>query len=248
MAKEGNQLNLFEDESIEKQHPFFERKVFVSGFPAAEKRIINNLIRQKGGTVANQISKNIHYAVFGFGTPESHYKQIKKLEFNGFKIRILTTEDLERIKKGDYETYMSTSEIIKDLDLTYEYLEKYSLDLSGINPISGKEIYIGDNFKGSVDILRQMAGNLSAYGNPTMYEDTNICLLSNETTELLYKGEKDNTVKLIQDYYNSHKSPTFKLSFLTEKKFLDFIARWCNTYQDDVTYDLYVSFLNSKYL
>lgn len=113
------------------------------------------------------------------------------------------------------------------------------------NPIARKEIYIGKGLAGNKDPFCQITGNLGATGDYTISQDTNICILSDNTIRKLQQGEKDETILHIQNYYNSNKAITFELSFLSESDILEFCRSRCDKFGDNATREYYNSYMSS---
>ena len=93
----------------------------------------------------------------------------------------------------------------------------------GNNVLARKELYIGGGLAGDRDCFAQITGNLGACGDYTIYPETNLCVLSDSTLQKLQLGEKDETIRYIQDYYNGGRSTTFELSFISEGDILRFV-------------------------
>lgn len=113
------------------------------------------------------------------------------------------------------------------------------------NIIATKELFFGKNFSGNIDLLRQITGNLGAFGDTDIYPETNICVLSDNTIELLSHGTKDETIAYIEDYYNNRNSITFDFSFLSESAILDYCRRRCEWCGDKITMSLYMKYIHS---
>ena len=92
-----------------------------------------------------------------------------------------------------------------------------------------------------------LVGNLGAFGDADIYPETNICVLSDNTIELLSLGTKDETIKYIEDYYNNRNSITFDFSFLSESTILDYCRRRCEWCGDEITMSLYIKYLQSAH-
>ena len=74
-----------------------------------------------------------------------------------------------------------------------------------------------------------------------------IFVLSNATIEKLQRGEKDENILKIQNYYNHNKSEKFDFSFMTEDDILNFAQLWIKTHNDKVLLSLYERYMNSEY-
>ena len=75
-----------------------------------------------------------------------------------------------------------------------------------------------------------------------------IFVLSNSTTEKLQRGEKDENILMIQNYYNHNKTEKFDFSFMTEDDILNFAQLWINTHNDQVLNSLLQRYLQSEYV
>lgn len=97
-----------------------------------------------------------------------------------------------------------------------------------MNVIASKELFYGKGFAGKFSLFNQMTGNLGAAGDDlSIYPDTNICVLSNQTISKLENGIKDETILYIQDFYNNNKSVKFDFKFISEQEILDFCKSRC---------------------
>ena len=120
----------------------------------------------------------------------------------------------------------------------------------GNNVLARKELYIGGGLAGDRDCFAQITGNLGACGDRAIYPETNLCVLSDSTLEKLQLGEKDETVLYIQDYYNSGRSTTFELSFISEGDILRFVKERVGSIGDMSTgyyYKRYMGEIRKEY-
>ena len=111
-----------------------------------------------------------------------------------------------------------------------------------------KELFYGKGFAGNFDLFNQITGNLGAAGdNIQIYPETNIILLSDSTLSKLEKGEKDETIQYIQNYYNNNKSIVFDFKFLSESDVLNFCKERCERCGDELTMEMYERYMESAY-
>ena len=165
-------------------------------------------------------------------------------------IRRLSQEDLDCIFRGEnWEEYAISNEVVKELDFTMDHFNQhhYMFDEGVRNKIAGKELYFCEGFRKDKYAISQIAGNLAAWCNHMLSSQIQIFVLSNSTIEKLQRGEKDENILMIQNYYNRNKSEKFDFSFMTEDDILYFAQLWIKTHNDKVLLSLYERYMNSEY-
>ena len=240
----GNQLELFGDDFSNKVHPFKKRKVFIKGFDLNTRKQLREYIENNGGTTVKAISKKIHYVIMSDEDHQNSLDKLQKLWDDGFAVRLLRTSDLDAIRNGKYDPYMTEKVIPKKLDLSADLLSRHLVPYGDKpNPYSNREIFICDGIAGNKSMLEQMLGNLAAWSCTYIEdEDINTYLLSDKTVENLKNGIKDDTIQAIERLYNKSKSIIFEYLFIIEGDVLNFVKNWCDKFNDETTryyYNLY---------
>lgn len=225
-------------------NPFYDRKVVITGDFCIERKALAAKLKQMGADINTTISKKTHFVLIGENPGPSKMEKLEKLIHDGYNIRKIYEQDLLAILDGDGGNYSVSQEVIKDLDLTYDHYYTHHFDPTK-QSISGKEIFVDGNIVAGRLFLKQIIGNLGAYGNEELFPETNICLLSDETIDALRIGSKNATIKYIQDTYNKEKSVTFNFNFMGLSEFLDHCKLRCEQCQDDVTMSLYEQFMEA---
>lgn len=228
-------------------NPFYDRKVVITGTFRIDRRELAKTLKRMGADLNTSISKHTNFVVIGEEPGPAKMQKIDKLIHDGYGIKKIYADDLERILQGEWDDYKTDKENAKDLDFTYEHYEKHHVCFEGKrNAIVSKELFIGKGFAPRLDCFMQIAGNLGAFANTELFPDINICVLSDATLEKLKNGEKDETILQIQDFYNKNKAISFDYRFMSESDILDWCKRRCDAIGDDVTLRLYNRYMESK--
>jgi len=231
-----------------KNNPFYDRRVAYTGTFSIENRALSKLLKALGADVNNIISKSTRFVLVGQNPDSEKILKLDTLQHDGFSIRRLSQKDLDCILRGEkWEEYATTNEVVKDLDFTIEHFNQhhYTFDDGVRNKIAGKELYFCEGFRKDKYAISQMAGNLAAWCNHMLSSQIQIFVLSNSTIEKLKRGEKDENILMIQNYYNCNKSEKFDFSFMTEEDILNFAQLWIKTHNDKVLLLLYERYMNS---
>lgn len=228
-------------------HPFYDRKLVITGEFDIDRKELAKMLKAVGADIDTAISKKTNFVLIGEAPGPAKMAKLDKLIHDGFPIRKLYQEDLNRILAGDYDSYRVEKTVAKDLDFTMKHYLKHHINFdNGKNVISLKELFYGKGFAGNFDLFNQITGNLGAAGdNIQIYPETNIILLSDSTLSKLEKGEKDETIQYIQNYYNSNKSIVFDFKFLSESDVLQFCKERCERCGDELTMDMYNRYMAS---
>lgn len=233
-----------------KDNPFYERRVAYTGTFSMDSRALSKLLRHWGAEVNNTISKSTKFVLIGNNPNPNTIQKLDTLQHDGFTIRRLTQEELDCIFRGEkWEEYATSNEVVKDLDFTIEHFNKhhYTFDEGVYNKIAGKELYFCEGFRKDKYAISQITGNLAAWCNHMLSSQIQIFVLSNTTIEKLKRGEKDENILMIQNYYNRNKTEKFDFSFMTEDDILNFARLWINTHNDQVLNSLLQRYLQSEY-
>lgn len=233
--------------AIDNDNPFYDRKVVITGIFTQDRKQLASKIKSMGADINTSISKFTHYVLIGEEPGRSKIEQLDKLMNNGFNVKRLYQQDLDKILNGEYEGYFVNKEVNKDLNLTYQHFLNHRLDFSkGINPIYGKELYYGNRYSKNFPSFNQLTGNFGAFGDTYLNPDINVCVLSRTTIEALIKGEKDSTIKEIERYYNSNKAVVFEYTFASEDEILDFCKKRIDETNDTISLELYNKYVSSN--
>lgn len=233
-----------------KDNPFYERRIAYTGTFTMDSRLLSKLLKHWGADVNNNISKSTRFVLVGDNPNPEKIQKLDTLQHDGFAIRRLSQEDLDCILQGEkWEEYATSNEVVKDLDFTIEHFNQhhYKFDEGTRNKIAGKELYFCEGFRKDKTAIQQISGNLAAWGNFTLSPQIQIFVLSNATVEKLQRGEKDENILMIQNFYNHNKAEKFDFSFMTEEDILNFAELWISTYHDQVLNSLLQRYLQSEY-
>lgn len=242
--------NLFFANKNIKDNPFQNKRVAYTGTFSMENRALSKLLKSWGADVNNTISKATKIVLVGLNPNPKTIEKLDILQHDGFTVLRLSQDDLYCILRGEnWEQYTTSDEVVKELDFTIEHfnLHHYTFDEGVRNKIAGKELYFCEGFRQDKSAIMQITGNLAAWGNFTLSSQIQIFILSNKTVEKLKRGEKDENILMIQNYYNSNKSEKFEFSFMTEDDIIDFAQLWITTYNDRVLNSLLQRYLQSNY-
>lgn len=244
------ETTLFSTQKDIKNNPFYDRRVAYTGNFSIESRTLSKLLKEWGAKVNNTLSKATRFVLVGKDPNPEKIQKLDTLQHDGFAIRRLSQEDLDCILRGEkWEEYATSNEVVKDLDFTIEHFKQhhYTFNDGVRNKIAGKELYFCEGFRKDKNAISQIAGNLAAWCNYMLSSQIQIFVLSNSTIEKLQRGEKDENILMIQNYYNSNKSEKFDFSFMTEDDILNFAQLWVDTHNDKVLLSLYERYINSQY-
>lgn len=227
-------------------NPFYNRAIVITGLFTQERSDFAKTLKSMGADINTTITKNTHFVLIGNEPGPKKIEKLDKLIHDGYNIRKLYQTDIDAILSGEWDTYHTEKEAIKELDFTISHFDKNHLAFDNdSNVIYGKELYYGKGFSGNFDLFNQITGNLGASGDGEITSDTNICVLSDVTIEKLKKGYKDETIQYIQDTYNNTKAKVFNFQFMTETDILSFCKRRCDLIGDEVTSSLYNKYIST---
>lgn len=227
-------------------NPFYDRKVVITGTFTQDRKWIAKTIKSMGADIDSSITKKTNFVLKGESPGPEKMNKLEKLIHDGFNIKVIEQFDLNQILSGIWEPYCGDKIIVKDLDFTVAHFEKKHLSFKNdYNIIASKEMFVGEGLAGERKYFNTITGNLGSFDSPYLCEETQICVLSDSTIDKLYKGFKDETILLIQDFYNKNKSIVFDFKFLTESDILDFCKRRCEKCGDQLTMGYYEMYMES---
>lgn len=237
----NNDKPLINNANINKS-PFFNRNVYIDRLIKYTNNDIKSIVLKHGGFIKDSISKNCNYIIMS-----APNENIQKLNYNGWYPRILSSDDIDAILSGKFDDYYTPEQNIKKLKLTLSHVEKQSIDInSQFSPIAGLELYIDKSIQGNYDIFDQITGNLAAFGDRTINNDTNCYVLSDYTMQCLKDEVKNDMIKQIEDYYNNSDAVTFyHYRFITASAILEYCKKRCERIGDMVTMELYNKYIQS---
>ena len=220
------------------ESPFYGKKIVITGDFFLKRSKIAEMLKSWGADMQQGISKFTDYVLVGNKPGPSKLKEIEKLKYNGYNIKVLDEDDLRVILK-DGVSWDPSKEVKKSLDLTYEHLIRNLILFNGRNVISSKELFFVKELKGNLDYLRSIAGCLGAFTNSVIDDDITIFVISKNTIDLLEEGFKDAAIKEIEYYYNKTASVVFNYKFITDSEIIDYCNYRLSAYgRDDVLHDL----------
>lgn len=241
--------NLFPLDNIH-NNPFYGRRVAYTGEFRLDNRQLSKTLKELGAVVNNVIAKTTNFVLIGQSPNSTKISQVDSRIHDGFHIQKIYQEDLDKILRGeDWDQYTTKAENLKSLDFTLEHfnLHHYLFDEGAKNKIAGKELYFCQGFRKDKLAIEQMTGNLAAWLNYTLSPQIQIFVLSDGTLEKLKNGEKDESIMMIQNYYNKNKGDKFDFKFMSENDILSFAQLWSEVHGDKVMLALYERYLQSNY-
>ncbi|MCF0205440.1 MAG: BRCT domain-containing protein [Muribaculaceae bacterium] len=198
------------------------------------------------------VREDTNIYVVGNNPNEESLKRYERNVHDGFKAVKIDETQLMQLIDGTSDLEIP-KKITKCLDLTIDYYnwqppiinEKIDVlrlssplkyDMTGKeNCIYQKEIFVPDFPNINMLAFRQLVGNFGGYANNSFYDDTDIIMLGNETLEYLRKGIKDDTIRQIEENYNSSDSKFFNVVFTSEADFLEWATAYISINGDEVS-------------
>lgn len=249
---QAEQLSLFDDfdASPTIPCPFQGRKVVVTGSFQQSRQTLRSTLLKLGATEVryDKLQRNTHFLLVGDAPDPEVINYWRLYVHDGYNIRRITAEDLQRIQGGSYAVYQMPEDMPKELHLTQEHLYWTAPEISGlkntrlISPLAlnshdilyNKEIFVHTSIMDSMPTLAQALGCLGAYANTEMADDTD-CILISQTMP------KD-ICQAVEKYYNSSRATQFNIPFIILEDLLEFLQQRYSTYPDEVLGEL----LNGK--
>ena len=230
-------------------NPFYDRKVVITGTFNQERKELGTILKRMGADNDTAISKKTNFVLIGKDAGSSKLQKLEKLLHDGWCIKRLYQEDIDKILNGEWESYHVPKVNEKNLNLTYDHYLKHLYNSKNINnPIYGHELFVSKSILGRFDYFGQMCGYVGAFVNDEMCPEIDMCVLTEKTLTLLKQGKKDETILYIENYYNTHKSVVFDYRFISESTILEYIKNRIETCNDFVTGEYYDKYIKSKNL
>lgn len=219
------QLDLFADQALELNTPFTDRAVCLVGKFRMAKNELKKRLTSMGAELKDSVSRNVHFVVLGNEVPEAQQEKLLELQANGFHPRTLSATDLNNILEGHYAGYEVEKEIQKDLHITVQHYLRFRPTLTkGSNPLYTHELYIAPDTQTEQHTLYQLLGNRGIYANPYMDDTTDVLVVSDATIQRLERGETDDTLRYIQQQYNTSRAQSYNYAILTESELLAWLT------------------------
>lgn len=267
IVEEPKQANLFEDitfqdhtplkgdllkkdlSNADPNNPFYDRKVVITGVFNQDRKELATILKGMGADNDTAISKKTNFVLIGKDAGSSKIQKLDKLLHDGYSIKRLYQDDLDKILNGEWEGYHVHKENLKNLNLTFEHYLKHLYNSKNVNnPIYGHELFVSNSILGRFDYFGQICGYVGAFVSDELCPEIDMCVLSEKTLELLKQGKKDETILYIENYYNTHKAVVFDYRFISESAILDYIKKRIETCDDNVTKEYYDKYIESKNL
>lgn len=171
---------------------------------------------------------------------------VNELEYTGAKALNLTTAHYERKHLCIFDD-CSWAVIDKDAEeLAKKQNKPYrQIVITKSNPMAMKNFCICPGMNGDILYFMQMIGNFSGSCDKGIYPDTHFVVLPTGTLDCLNKGEKNEAIRYIEEYYNKQKSRTFDMFFVNEEDLLRYIKWSCIKNDNEPTLELYDKYINS---
>ena len=228
-------------------NPFYDRKVVITGLFKQDRKELGIILKSIGADNDTSISKKTNFVLIGKEAGTSKIQKLDKLLHDGWNIKRLYQEDIDKILNGEWDGYHVPKINSKDLNLTYEHYSSHLYNSKNLNnPIYGHELFVSNSILGRLDYFGQMCGYLGAFVSDEMCPEIDLCVLSERTLNLLKQGKKDETILYIENYYNTHKAVVFDFRFISEKAILDYIENRIESCNDFITKEYYDKYLESK--
>ena len=220
------QYELFSDADFQQEKPFAGRFFcLVGSFHTASKTLQQCLVAL-GAEIKQGLSRNVHYAVLGRDVSTDDKQRLLLLEYNGYKPRVLTENELESILQGHYSSYIVPEKISKDLHLTLQHYLNARMSYEGsMNPLYMKELYIAPETETPQAELYQMLGNRGIYANAYIDDTTDVIVIGNNSLRHLEEGASDKNLRYIEEQYNRSRTQTFRYVMTSEAELLTWLNK-----------------------
>ena len=188
----------------------------------------------------DKLQRGVHFLLAGENPVPDVISYWRLYVHDGYNIRRLSAEDLQRIQGGDYAAYQMPEEMAKDLHLTHEHLYWTAPEISSlketrqVSPVSldsmdvlyGKEIFVHRSIMESIPQLAQALGCLGAYANIEMSDDIDFILIPKDMPAEICDA--------VEDYYNSSRSTMFNVPFVILEDLLTYLQERIQRFPDEV--------------
>lgn len=239
---QAEQLTLFDDFDAAPTLPcpFLGRKVVATGtFPQSRQTLRSTLLKLGAAEVRyEKLQRNTHFLLVGENPDPEVINYWRLYVHDGYNIRRLTAEDLQRIQHGEYSAYQMPEDVPKELHLTQEHIYWNAPEISGlkntrqVSPLAlnaldvlyGKEIFVHSSIMDSAPTLAQALGCLGAYANTEMADDTDCILIP--------KSMPQDICQAVECYYNSSRATQFNIPFILLEDLQTYIMERAQQFPD----------------
>ena len=251
-----------ENEKMEKNtdthNPLYGRRIAILGdYSIDEEKHIRYEFHKRGAIMTAkkdgkyQPTRTTHYCIVGRNTPKEELDKVEDFAYDGYYVKQVPIESYSILFNKDLGDYQTEKEIKRNLKINKNYLtyKRFQPKQSGNNPFYDKEIFVGGDLQGDLNIFSQLIGNIGGYANREFFDDTQMILLSDKTVDRLMHDESDSTVKKIEETYNAATDSLgfFNYTFTTESNMLEWIKERCEKCGDHVTMNLLEQYINSSH-
>ena len=241
---QAEQLSLFDDFNTPASipSPFLGRRVVVTGTFSQSRQTLRSTLLKLGAAEVryDKLQRGVHFLLSGENPVPDVISYWRLYVHDGYNIRRLSAEDLQRIQGGDYTAYQMPEEMAKDLHLTHEHLYWTAPEISSlketrqVSPVSldsmdvlyGKEIFVHRSIMESMPPLAQALGCLGAYASIEMSDDIDFILIPKDMPAEICDA--------VEDYYNSSRSTMFNVPFVILEDLLSYLQERIQRFPDEV--------------
>ena len=241
---QAEQLSLFDDFNTPASitSPFLGRRVVVTGTFSQSRQTLRSTLLKLGAAEVryDKLQRGVHFLLSGENPVPDVISYWRLYVHDGYNIRRLSAEDLQRIQGGDYAAYQMPEEMAKDLHLTHEHLYWTAPEISSlketrqVSPVSldsmdvlyGKEIFVHRSIMESMPQLAQALGCLGAYASIEMSDDIDFILIPKDMPAEICDA--------VEDYYNSSRSTMFNVPFVILEDLLSYLQERIQRFPDEV--------------
>jgi hypothetical protein len=241
---QAEQLSLFDDFNTPASipSPFLGRRVVVTGTFSQSRQTLRSTLLKLGASEVryDKLQRGVHFLLAGENPVPDVISYWRLYVHDGYNIRRLSAEDLQRIQGGDYAAYQTPEEMAKELHLTHEHLYWTAPEISSlketrqVSPVSldlmdvlyGKEIFVHRSIMESMPQLAQALGGLGAYANIEMSDDIDFILIPKDMPAEICDA--------VEDYYNSSRSTMFNVPFVILEDLLSYLQERIQRFPDEV--------------
>ena len=241
---QAEQLSLFDDFNTPASipSPFLGRRVVVTGTFSQSRQTLRSTLLKLGAAEVryDKLQRGVHFLLAGENPVPDVISYWRLYVHDGYNIRRLSAEDLQRMQGGDYAAYQTPEEMVKELHLTHEHLYWTAPEISSlketrqVSPVSldsmdvlyGKEIFVHRSIMESMPQLAQALGCLGAYANIEMSDDIDFILIP--------KDMPADICGAVENYYNSSRSTMFNVPFVILEDLLSYLQERIQRFPDEV--------------